>query len=128
MRRLDISLAATCPIDQFLGETEAHVQVPVHSGMTAAELKEALRHELHHGNVMGNTDLAFLLSSDFVGAERERDADQATRKAHAAVNRLRLTTRGRRFPFSGLEDMDEDADTEMLAVFVFTRPSAPEEC
>lgn len=109
----------TCLPDYWTGHHLPHVQIPVYRGISLKEIKELIRHELRHGYVMGTCDDARLLSADMVRPEEEKRSDYLTRKAYAAVNRIKPAKKGQRKFFLDLEETsDESADT-VYAFFVF---------
>lgn len=118
--KLELCHADTCLPDYWSGHHKAHLQVPVDGSTTMRELRDMLRDELRQGAVAGSDEIASLLSADFVKPEEERKADQVTRAAYAAVNRLRLQP-GKRRPFPNLEKRAEpyDDSESVYAFFVF---------
>lgn len=118
---LECCHADTCLADYWCGHHRPHLQIAVRHGMSIADIKRALRHELQHGCVSGSCDDARLLNADFVGEDNEKRADALTRAAHAAINRMRPVKKGQRRFFTDLErrdDFDDDAET-VYAFFVF---------
>lgn len=105
----------TCLPGYWGGHHLAHVQIPVYRGMTLKAIKESIRDELRIGAIMGNDEIAGLLSDDFVTDEKR--ADQVTRAAYAAVNRIKPTRKGQRRFFTDLEEQDDDCC--VYAYFVF---------
>jgi len=99
----------TCLPDYWGGHHLAHVQIPVHKGMTLRALKDALHAELNEGAVAGSDDRT-LDSSDISGIWYKR--------AHAAVNRIKPATKGQRRFFMHLDEV-EDEDYQVYAFFVF---------
>lgn len=89
--------------------------------MRTVETKVFQFDELRQGAVMGSTDDARLLSADMVAPGDEKRADQLTRAAYAAVNRLKPARKGGRKLFTELEKETEDggADESVYAYFVF---------
>ncbi|WP_299450053.1 hypothetical protein [uncultured Pigmentiphaga sp.] len=85
--------------------------------MTLAEIKDAIRHELRHGYVMGSSDLAYLLGADWVPPEKEKAADKAIKAAYAAVNRIKPARKGQRRFFLDLPI--DDTESTLYAYFVF---------
>lgn len=116
--RMTCNHADTCLPDYWGGHHLPHVQVPVtRRKMSLAEIRRAIRSELREGAVMGSSDDARLLSSDFVADEKRADA--LTRAAYAAVNRDVVGARkGQRFADTGVTEFGEDGDTVYL-YFVF---------
>jgi len=116
--RLECCHADTCLPDYWRGHHMPHVQIPVYRGMTLKEIKDAIRHELRHGYVMGSTELAYLLGADWVPPEKEKAADRAIKAAYAAVNRLKPARKGQRKFFLDLP-IDDDTESTLYAYFVF---------
>lgn len=112
--KLELCHADTCLPEFWSGHHRAHVQIAVWPGMTMKDIREAIKSELSQGAVAGSDDLAFLLSTDYVGPDREKDADRATRAAYAAVNRMRPARKCQRRFFT-----DIDVPTDVCAFFVF---------
>jgi len=110
----------TCLPDYWSGHHLAHVQIPVHPGMSMPEIKAAIRDELRAGCVMGSTDDARLLSADMVKPDEEKQADAITRAAYAAVSKMKPAKKGQRIFFTELEESDEDGES-VYAFFVFVR-------
>ena len=120
MIKFECCHADTCLPDYWSGHHLPHVQIPVYRGMTLKDVKSALRSELSQGAVMGSTDNARLLSADMVRPDEEKQADQVTRAAYAAVNRMRLADKRKRKLFMGLEEStDDDCCDSVYAFFVF---------
>lgn len=116
--KLELVHVDTCLADFWPGHHKAHVQIPVYRGMTLRAVKDALRHEILHGAVMGSDDLARLLSAHVVRPEEVKLADRAVRAAYAAVNRLKPARKGQKKFFQDLEETDESEDC-VYAFFVF---------
>lgn len=114
--KLELCHADTCLPDYWSGHHRAHVQIPVIPGMSGKDIREAIRSEISQGAVMGSDDIAFLLSADYVGADRDADADKVTRAVYAAINRMRPARKGQRRFFTDIEACD-DAET-VYAFFV----------
>ncbi len=106
----------TCLPGYWGGHHLTHVQIPVYRGMTLKAIKESIREELCMGAVCGNDEIARLLSDDFVADEKR--ADQVTRAAYAAVNRIKPNKKGQRRFFTDLEEQDDCCDY-VYAYFVF---------
>lgn len=87
--------------------------------MTITQVRSAIRSEIAQGAIAGSDDNARLLSADMVRPEEEALADKVTRKAYAAVNRIKLATKKRKL-FMDLEPDDEDQDYSIYAYFVLT--------
>jgi hypothetical protein len=85
--------------------------------MSMAEIRAALRAELSQGAVMGNDDEARLLSADMINTGEARRADMLTRRAYAAVARMKPAKKGARRFFTDIEPHDEDDET-VFAYFV----------
>lgn len=120
MIKFECCHADTCLPDYWSGHHLPHVQIPVYRGMTLAQVKSAIKNELILGAIAGNTDNARLLSADMVRPDEEKQADQVTRAAYAAVNRMRLADKRKRKLFMGLEEStDDDCCDSVYAFFVF---------
>lgn len=118
--KLECVHADTCLSDYWSGHHLPHVQIAVWRGMTVRQVKQAIRDELRQGAVAGSTDAARLLSADMVAPEEEKRADQLTRAAYAAVNRLKPAKKGARRLFTNLEETPDEFDGEyVFAFFVF---------
>lgn len=116
---LELEHVDTCLPDFWSGHRKAHVMIPVHKDIHLSEVKRLIKSELAQGAVMGGEDLAFLLSAEFVGADRDADAKLATKRAHAAVNRMQPAIKGKRRLFESLDaQLDDDCDC-VYAYFVF---------
>jgi len=115
--KLECLHADTCLPDYWGGHRLAHVQIPVYRGMTLKAIKESIRQELIMGAICGNDEIARLLSYDFVADEKR--ADQVTRAAYAAVNRIKPNKKGQRRFFTDLEEQDDDCCDYVYAYFVF---------
>ena len=113
------SLADVCLPYYWSGHHLAHVQIPVYHGMKLNEIKDAIRSQLSQGCVMGNTDEARLLSSDFINPNDELSADKLTKKAYAAVNRIRPAKKNTRRFFMYLDEQTYDDFWTVYAYFVF---------
>jgi hypothetical protein len=109
----------TCLSDYWSGHHLPHVQIPVWPGMTLKQVKSALRSELSQGAVSGSNDSARLLSADMVRPDEVKQADQVTRAAYAAVNRMRLADKRKRKLFTDIEASDDDCSGSVYAFFVF---------
>lgn len=119
MKVLECVHADTCLPDFWSGHHLAHVQIPVYKGMTFKAIKADIYSELAQGAVMGSDDLAFLLSADFVGDDRDADAIKATKAAYAAVNRMKPVNKGQRRFFMDLEPQKGDDCPTVYAYFIF---------
>lgn len=115
--KLEIVHADTCLPDYWSGHHRAHVQIPVTPGMSLTDIREAIRSEIVQGAVAGSDDIAFLLSADYVGADREAEADKVTKATYAAINRMRPARKGQRRFFTDIETGEEHDDT-VYAFFV----------
>ena len=80
----------TCLSCYWRGHDLPYVSILVHKNMSLKNIKEALRNELQFGYVGGDGDDAHLLSNDFVQPGDEILADQLTKAAYAAINRMKL--------------------------------------
>lgn len=105
--KLEIVHVDTCLSDYWTGHHRAHVQIPVVPGMSGKDIRDAIKSEISQGAVMGSDDIAFLLSADYVGADREADADRVTKAAYAAINRMRPARKGQRRFFTDVEYSEE---------------------
>lgn len=118
--KLECVLADVCLPSYWSGHHRPHVQVPVYRGMPLKALREAIRDELRQGAVAGSSDDAHLLSDGWVRPDEEKRADQLTRAAYAAVNRMRPARKGAKTLFRDLEDQPQDECSESVyAFFVF---------
>ena len=118
--KLECAHADTCLPDYWSGHHLPHVQIAVWRGMTMRQVKQAIRDELRQGAVAGSTDAARLLSADMVAPGEEKRADQVTRAAYAAINRLKPAKKGARRLFTDLEKTPDEFDGESVcAFFVF---------
>jgi hypothetical protein len=118
--KLECAHADTCLPDYWSGHHLPHVQIAVWRGMTMRQVKQAIRDELRQGAVAGSTDAARLLSADMVAPEEEKRADQVTRAAYAAINRLKPAKKGARRLFTDLEETPDEFDGESVyAFFIF---------
>lgn len=87
--------------------------------MTLKQIKESLAYEVRQGAIAGSERLAYLLSSDFVSPEEEKEADKAVKAAYAAIRRIKPAVKGKRKFFTDLEkDIDDDCES-VYAYFVF---------
>lgn len=109
--------ADTCLPDYWSGHHLPHVQIGVWPGMSLEQIRAAIRSEISQGAIMGSTDEARLLSADMVAPEEERRADLLTRRAYAAVARMKPARKGQRRFFTDLEQTEDDAT--VCAFFVF---------
>lgn len=114
--KLECLHADTCLPDYWGGHHLAHVQIPVYRGMTLKAIKESIRYELRMGAICGSDEIADLLSDNFV--TNEKLADQVTRAAYAAVNRIKPNKKCQRRFFTDLEEQD-DYSEPVYAYFVF---------
>jgi len=122
MIKFECCHADTCLSDYWSGHHLPHVQIPVWRGMTLAQVKSAIKNELNLGAIAGSTDNARLLSVDMVRPDEEKQADQVTRAAYAAVNRMRLADKQKRKLFMELEESKDENDgcsDSVYAFFVF---------
>lgn len=117
--KLELSLADVCLCDYWQGSHKAHIAIPVYHGMTLAAIREAMRYEIRCGAIGGNDRIAYLLGSDLVKPEEEKEADKAVKAAYTAINRVKHAKKGERRFFKEFEkDVEEYADT-VYAYFVF---------
>lgn len=117
--KFEVNLFDTCTPDYFLGCNVAYAQIAVWRGMTLKDIKSAILEQLRWGDIQGNDDNAFLLSADYVGEDRAKDADQCFKAAIAAVNRMKPNTKGKRKFFMDLVDGYDDNDCTVYAYFAF---------
>jgi len=119
MIKLELNHVDTCLSCYWGGHHMPHVQIAVYPGIKLSEIKSAIRSELAEGAVMGSCDTARLLAADMVNPDEERAADQATRAAYAAINRMKPNQKGQRSFFRDLEPQEEDDAESVYAYFVF---------
>jgi hypothetical protein len=110
--------ADTCLSDYWGGHHLPHVQIAAWPGMTMAQIKQAIRSEISQGAIMGSTDDARLLCADMVDPGEERRADMLTRRAYAAIARMKPARKNQRRFFMDLDPQDDDTETA-YAFFVF---------
>lgn len=120
---LECCHADTCFPCYWSGHHLPHVGIPVFRGMTLAQIKQEIIDELRQGFVMGSDRDAELMRFDLIPAEDEPRADALTRRAYAAVRRMKPATKGRRRFFLDLEPQTEDDET-VYAFFVFRQLEA----
>ena len=108
----------TCIADHWSGHHLPHVQIPVWPGMSLKDIKDSIKNEIRQGAVAGSTDYARLLSADLVKPSEEKLADQVTRAAYAAVNRIKPAKKGQRKFFMDVDEPCEYCET-VYAWFVF---------
>ena len=115
---LELCHADTCLPDYWSGHHRAHLQIPVYRGMTMRQIKQELNQALNE-HVSGSEPLADTLN--YAGEASEADADQAHKRARAAINRMKPAKPNTRRYFMDLEAPDEEDDgTETIyAFFVF---------
>lgn len=120
--KLECQHVDTCLSDYWSGHHLAHVQIPVYNGMSLKDIKASIMDELKQGYVMGSDKYSELLSWDMVKPEDEKLADQVTKAAYAAVNRIKPNKKGQRKFFTDLDKVDEDnvCWDMVYAYFVFT--------
>lgn len=116
--KLECCHADTCLPDYWSGHHLPHIQIPVYNGMSLAGIKGEILSELKNGYVMGNSENAFLLSSDYVGPDKAKAAEGIFKAAIAAVNRMKPEKKGTRKFFTDIEEQPEDSDF-VYAFFVF---------
>lgn len=115
MKKLECAHADTCLSCYWGGHHLPHVQVPVYKGMHLSELKRQLHDEIAQGAIAGNDPIV----RDDSGPE----GDKWFAKAHAAINRIRPATKGKRRLFEDLEEVDpEDESIESVYAFFVFRP------
>lgn len=107
---LDCGLADVCLPDYWGGHHLAHVQISINGPISLKQIKQALHNELSQGAVMGNNPL----TRDDSGLE----GDKWYKAAHAAVNKIKPSTPGKRLFFKDIEPGEEDRDS-VYAYFVF---------
>jgi len=119
--KFELNHVDTCLPDFWSGHHLPHVQIPVYRNMSLKDIKQSLRYELGMGCVMGATERARLLQDDFVGAENEKLADQVTRAAYAAINRIKPAKKGQRKFFTDIEpsQYEDELGDSVFAFFVF---------
>ena len=117
--KFDCVHADTCLPDYWGGHHLPHVSIPVYKGMTLKEIKASILSEINQGAIAGNCDDADLLSHSFISPDKEKRADQLTRAAYAAVNRITPAKKGQRKFFTDLEEGTEENDYSVYAYFVF---------
>lgn len=113
MKTLECVHVDTCLPDFWSGHHLAHVQIPVYKGIHISEVKRQLHSELSQGAVMGSNPLTQDDSGD--------DGDKWYKKAHAAVNRIQPSIKGKRRMFDDLDEIPDDDDNcdTVYAYFVF---------
>lgn len=116
--KLECAFADCCLPDYWSGHHLPHVQIPVYPGMSLLDIKKSIKEELKQGYILGNTRNAFLLSSDFISPEDEKDADRITRAAYAAINKMKPAVKYKKKFFVDL-DYQEDEESQVYAFFVF---------
>lgn len=110
--KLDCIHADTCLPDYWSGHHLPHIAVPVYNGMSITELRQQLHSEINQGAIAGSDPI----TQDDSGLE----GDKWYRKAHAAINRIRLKDRTKRNLFPNLEvDNDENMHDSVYVYFVF---------
>lgn len=109
----------TCLPDYWGGHHLPHVSIPVYPGMSMKAIKDAIKSELLHGAVCGNTKEAKMLYRSYVGPDNASYADACTKAAYAAVNRMKPAKKGQRKFFTDIEESSEDDDCSVYAYFVF---------
>jgi len=102
--------AATCLPDYWGGHHLAHVSIAIHGPMTLSDIKRALHSEVSQGAIAGNDPRTRDDSGD-VG-------DTWHFRAHAAINRIKPSTKGQRQFFTDIEQ-DDGQDDSVHAFFVF---------
>jgi len=109
MNKLNCHHADTCFSDYWGGHHLPHLQIPACKGMTLKAVKSALHDELDQGAVAGNEPL----TQDDSGPE----GDKWYKRAHAAVNRLKLDRDYVGRLFVDIDTQDDDEET-IWAFFV----------
>lgn len=107
---LDCAHTDTCLPDYWNGHHLPHVCIPVYKGMHLTDVRDMLRSELKQGAVAGSDERTRDDSGDI--------GDKWFKAAHAAVNRIKPATKGKRRLFGELEESD-DEDFSVYAYFVF---------
>lgn len=102
--------ADTCLPDYWGGHHLAHVSIPVYRPMTLSDIKRALHSEVSQGAIAGNDPRTCDDSGDVGDAWHFR--------AHAAINRIKPSTKGQRRFFTDIAQ-DGDQDYSVYAFFVF---------
>ena len=108
----------TCLPDYWAGHHKPTVQIPVYKNMKLKDIKNSIISEISEGAVSGSDDLAFLLYSDFVGADNDKIACIAFNKAIAAANRIKPATKGQKVFFRDLEEDNDEFCDSVYAFFV----------
>lgn len=103
--------ADTCLPDYWGGCRKAHVSIAVYRGMSMQDIKRALHFEVNSGAISGSDDRTRDDSGD-VG-------DAWYKRAHAAINKIRPSVKGKRKFFEDLDEACEDDDFSVYAYFVF---------
>lgn len=81
--KFELYHADTCLSGYWSGHHRAHIAIQVWHGMTLKQIKDSLEDELRQGAIAGNERLAYLLSSDFVSPEEEKDIDDDCESVYA---------------------------------------------
>lgn len=103
--------ADTCLPDYWGGHHLAHVSIPVYTGMSLRDIKRALHSEVSSGVISGSD-----------GRTRDDSGDVGDawyKRAHAAINKMRPSIKGKRKFFEDLDEPSEDDDFSVYAYFVF---------
>ena len=117
--KLECVHADTCLPDYWGGHRLPYVQIPVYRNMKLKDIKQAILDELRWGYVSGDNKDAELLRADFIhDPEDFKRAEQLTKAAYAAANRMKPNAKGQRTFFKDLEEA-EDSDSIVYAYFVF---------
>lgn len=117
--KLECIHADTCLSCYWTGHHFPTVQIPVHPGMSLREIKDSIREELRAGAVGGTNTNARLLSAPFINPDEEKRANQITRAAYAAVNRLQPGRKGQRKFFTDIPACDLESEEHVFAFFLF---------
>lgn len=102
----------TCLPDYWGGHHLAWVCIPIYKALSLAEIKSAIHSELNQGAIGGSD-------------ERTRDdsgeiGDTWFYRAHAAVNKIKPSKKGKRRFFTDVETpKDDESDNCVYAYFVF---------
>lgn len=102
--------ADTCLPDYWCGHHKAHISIAVYPGMSLKDIKQSLHSELNQGAVCGSDDRTRDDSGD-VG-------DVWFKRAHAAVNKMTPSIKGKRRFFTDLEHAEDESES-VYAYFLF---------
>ena len=101
----------TCLPDYFGGHHLPWVCIPVCRPMSLADIKSAIRSELNQGAIGGSDERTRDDSGDI--------GDSWFYRAHAAVNRIKPSTKGKRRFFKDISMPESEDDDSVYAYFVF---------